>query len=187
MCWPREDKRRGIEYGVSRLGLTRHTAPCSLRLSGQYGRNNGVAETCAEYILDRPVVAPDDVECMEKRDGDGANVGKRADGRLSPLSLLPLLLAMDRFATLEPVRLHTGAIGGGRPIPARPVFVGRLPVSAHAVLASYLAVPDVPAYARTCRALAALARSDDAWERRYKALGDDAEGVLGALEDRARA
>jgi len=56
------------------------------------------------------------------------------------------------------------------------------------LILQYIPVPDVPAYARTNRALARLAASDPLWEHHYNLLGIDHYGftpVLDELESRA--
>jgi recyclin-1 len=89
---------------------------------------------------------------------------------------------MDKFATLEPVRLYTAA--GRAQAPQYTPRIGRLPVDVHALILSYCAVPDIASYACACRSLAALAGQDRVWEPKLRALGPDAAGVLDALEDR---
>jgi recyclin-1 len=98
---------------------------------------------------------------------------------------------MDKFKALEPVKLHQGssfgsqryAFGSGSP------FVGRLPSSVHSVILQYTPVPDIPAYARTNRAVARLAVSEELWKYKYSLLGIDRYGfglVLDELESRTR-
>jgi recyclin-1 len=113
---------------------------------------------------------------------------------------------MDRFRTLEPVRLHgtagttNGGGSGAGGAPAKPQQIGRLSAPIHARIATYLAIPDVPAYARTCKALnkifgelgqgqgdsggwerqvgVAEEGSISFWEARWRALGVDEEGGI---------
>ncbi|KAG6863874.1 hypothetical protein C0991_002501 [Blastosporella zonata] len=100
---------------------------------------------------------------------------------------------MDKFTTLEPVRLYassgarlltrSGAITKSPPAPA---LIGRLPVDLHQLILSFLPIPDVPAYARSSRALNLLAKEDRFWEARLLALGIEKHGfglVLDTLED----
>ncbi|KAI0349625.1 hypothetical protein OH77DRAFT_1499484 [Trametes cingulata] len=114
---------------------------------------------------------------------------------------------MDKFATLEPVRLYNA------PTPALPAsnrfsfhkpsapslarshapapfqVIGRLPVDVHIHILTFLAIPDIPAYARCSRALGNLARDERVWEARWKAFGVDAHklgDVLDALEEKVK-
>ncbi|KAI0824477.1 exocyst complex component Sec10-like protein [Trametes gibbosa] len=119
---------------------------------------------------------------------------------------------MDKFATLEPVRLHNAP-----PPPSTPKFskrfststkqsatlpssrarapapfqvIGRLPVDVHILILTFLAVPDIPAYARCSRALGNLARDERVWEARWKAFGlkrARLDLVLDALDDKLKA
>src|SRR6266704_2053483 len=94
---------------------------------------------------------------------------------------------MDKFKALEPVKLHQGPQGFTSRLPSTP-HIGRLPSSLHLFVLQYVPVPDVPAYARTNRALARLAASDPLWEHHYNLLGIDHYGftpVLDELESRA--
>jgi recyclin-1 len=92
---------------------------------------------------------------------------------------------MDRFATLEPVRLHGTAAGSkSRAAPTASPRIGRLPADLHLLVLAHTPVPDVSAYARACRALSALARDERVWARRLGAL--DAAAV-DELEARAAA
>ena len=101
---------------------------------------------------------------------------------------------MDKFKALEPVRLHqgTGSASTSRrfvPSPRSTPLIGRLPSSLHLLILQLIPVPDVPAYARTNRALARLAASEPLWEHHYNLLGIDRyefEPVLEELESRAR-
>ena len=128
---------------------------------------------------------------------------------------------MDRFATLEPVRLYgSGPDSAASPVPsvrspsnrfsfytkAAPAnapsshsrsksyapfqLVGRLPVDLHIHILTYLAVPDIPSYARASRALANLAKDERVWEARWKAFGVDTyklAGILDTLDDNLKA
>lgn len=85
---------------------------------------------------------------------------------------------MEKFATLEPVRLYNSATTTGARLlsrqqprtPATPPLIGRLPSDLHLLILSYLPVPDFPAYARCTHATAGLSRSEGIWETRWKAL-----------------
>ncbi|KAF5377856.1 hypothetical protein D9615_006823 [Tricholomella constricta] len=86
---------------------------------------------------------------------------------------------MEKFATLEPVRLYasTGArllSRGGHAStkhPPAPALIGRLPTDLHQLILSFLPISDIPAYARSSRALNALVKDDKFWETRWLALG----------------
>jgi recyclin-1 len=98
---------------------------------------------------------------------------------------------MDKFKALEPVKLHQGSAIGpqGNAFWSASPFIGKLPSSLHSVILQYTPVPDVPAYARTNRALARLAASEELWKHNYSLLGVDRYGfgpVLDELESRAR-
>lgn len=100
---------------------------------------------------------------------------------------------MERFATLEPVRLYAQKPGGilskKPPKPATiPHLIGRLPVEIHLLVLSFTAVPDVPAYCRVSRILAELARSERVWEDKWNAFGlnHELEVVIDELESREK-
>ncbi|KIP09764.1 hypothetical protein PHLGIDRAFT_126067 [Phlebiopsis gigantea 11061_1 CR5-6] len=95
---------------------------------------------------------------------------------------------MDKFTTLEPVKLHssTPAKRASHYVtkpPAHFSLIGRLPADVHIFILAYLAVPDIPAYARTCRALSRLATDDRVWEKRWKSLGGDQPQLAAMLDD----
>src|SRR6267142_1026763 len=95
---------------------------------------------------------------------------------------------MDKFKALEPVKLHQGSQGFASRLPSTP-HIGKLPSSLHLLVLKYIPVPDVPAYARTNRALARLASSEELWEHHYTLLGVGRYGfgpVLDELENRTR-
>ncbi|KAI0046320.1 hypothetical protein FA95DRAFT_1583077 [Auriscalpium vulgare] len=101
---------------------------------------------------------------------------------------------MDKFKALEPVKLYqqpqsAQALTFRRPQAPTSPLIGILPTSLHLLILQYLAVPDIPAYARTCRSIARLASSDLVWKFRYDLLGieqADLGSVLDELENRAR-
>ncbi|KAH8112433.1 exocyst complex component Sec10-like protein [Phellopilus nigrolimitatus] len=104
---------------------------------------------------------------------------------------------MDRFTTLEPVKLYATAatstlLGrGAAKTPNTQHFIGRLPVDLHISILIYLAIPDVLAYSRASRMLAELARDEHVWKAKWDALGIDASGLrldktLDELEARAK-
>ena len=92
---------------------------------------------------------------------------------------------MDKFATLEPVRLyasHTGArlfsrgttsnkdsADGTGTIPQ--TLVGSLPSSLHIIIVYHLPIPDIATYSKCSRATRLCAFHDSVWEKRWKALG----------------
>lgn len=106
---------------------------------------------------------------------------------------------MDRFATLEPVRLYAPPTPpAGRSIfsktaPGVPQTVllptiGRLPVDLHLLVLTYLPIPDIPSYARCSRATAGLARDERVWEPRWRTLGVEKHNfqpILDGLEEKA--
>lgn len=113
---------------------------------------------------------------------------------------------MDKFTTLEPVRLYAPTTPTasaprtlknaqrlpGTPIRGPPPFqlIGRLPADLHILTLTYLAVPDFPAYALSSRALANLAKDERVWEARWRMFGVERSGlgdVLDALEEKAKA
>lgn len=87
---------------------------------------------------------------------------------------------------LEPVKLYA------RPPRAslRPhaSLVGRLPSNIHLNILKYVAIPDIPAYARCSHATDALAHDETLWQTRYSYLAiDDADltSILDKLEHRS--
>jgi recyclin-1 len=99
---------------------------------------------------------------------------------------------MDKFKALEPVKLHQDSSSDSQRFTSRSSStprIGKLPSSLHLAILQYIPVPDVPAYARTNRALARIAASEELWERHYTLLGIDRYGfgpVLDELESRAQ-
>ncbi|KAJ7075859.1 exocyst complex component Sec10-like protein [Mycena belliarum] len=98
---------------------------------------------------------------------------------------------MEKFATLEPVRLYNSATTSGARLlsrnqpkqPATPPLVGRLPSDLHLLILSYLPIPDFPAFARCAHATADLTRSESIWEARWKALGIETHNLGRVLDD----
>ncbi|KAG6828773.1 hypothetical protein H0H92_006796 [Tricholoma furcatifolium] len=101
---------------------------------------------------------------------------------------------MDKFKTLEPVRLY--ASSGARLLTrsgtltsknsTTSALIGRLPTDLHHLILSFLPIADVPAYARSSRALNGLLKNEKFWEARWAALGTEKHGlgsVLDMLED----
>lgn len=80
---------------------------------------------------------------------------------------------MDRFTTLEPVKLYAPRFSRSSQLPsprAPPPFklIGRLPVDIHILILTYLPVPDIPSYARASRTCASLVKDERVWEPRWK-------------------
>ena len=98
---------------------------------------------------------------------------------------------MDRFATLEPVKLYATAatstlLGrGSQKAPQVQPHLGRLPVDLYISILTYLAIPDVPAFCRTSRKLAELGRDERVWERKWRALGIEGSslGLTSTLDE----
>ncbi|KAF5323093.1 hypothetical protein D9611_009311 [Ephemerocybe angulata] len=97
---------------------------------------------------------------------------------------------MDKFATLEPVKLYT-SFTSGKPAQKQtpqPAFLGRLPLDLHVLVLSHLPVPDIPAYAASSRALSALLRDPDSqiWKAKWTALGVDRHDLGSTLDELER-
>ncbi|KAI0342549.1 hypothetical protein BDW22DRAFT_1407606 [Trametopsis cervina] len=105
---------------------------------------------------------------------------------------------MDKFTTLEPVKLYASASSANSKRlshfpsvkPAAPFsLIGRLPVDVHILILSYVAVADIPAYALTSRALSRLSKDERVWESRWKAFGVDRpqfNSILDELESASK-
>lgn len=80
---------------------------------------------------------------------------------------------MDKWATLEPVKLH-GPQGRPRlPTVNRHTFIGPFPPEVHVRILAYLPIPSLPSCARVSRAFSRLVRDDRVWKQKYAALGID--------------
>ncbi|KAF8964808.1 exocyst complex component Sec10-domain-containing protein [Flammula alnicola] len=100
---------------------------------------------------------------------------------------------MEKFATLEPVKLYSSAASTGARFLSRatghklaelaPPLVGRLPSDLHLLIISHLPIPDIPSYSRCCRATAAFVRDETTWEKRWKALGIDKDTAFKKVLD----
>jgi len=104
---------------------------------------------------------------------------------------------MDRWTTLEPVKLHQGGLpstekpskgpssraGASHAHQNRAQFVGRLPSELHLLILHFLPITDIPAYARVNRALSRLSGDERVWERRWRLL----IGLEHAVEPAAKA
>lgn len=101
---------------------------------------------------------------------------------------------MDKFTTLEPVRLYNSATSTGARLISRHsvlksaptpqgLLVGRLPADLHLLILTHLPIPDLPSYSRCSRATAALSRDEKAWETRWKSIGVERHGLASVLDD----
>ncbi|KZT40123.1 hypothetical protein SISSUDRAFT_983859 [Sistotremastrum suecicum HHB10207 ss-3] len=99
---------------------------------------------------------------------------------------------MDKWTTLEPVKLYNSATTTGarflsRNLPSKVTpqrtLVGRLPDDLHAIILAYIPVPDIPAYSRTCRALSNLVRDGHHWQVRWDSLSIVTLGLGGVLDE----
>ncbi|KAG6897148.1 hypothetical protein C0992_003806, partial [Termitomyces sp. T32_za158] len=104
-------------------------------------------------------------------------------------SLIPPRGCMDKFATLEPVRLYASSgarlLRSGTVVPKHSpsaALIGRLPADLHQLILSFLPVADVPAYARSSRALNSLVKDDKFWDTRWLALGIEKHGLESVLD-----
>jgi len=89
---------------------------------------------------------------------------------------------MDKFATLEPVRLYasTGArlFSRGATSAKEPIAVGCLTLNVHQIIVYHLPIPDIATYSICCRATRLCAAHDSVWEKRWKALAIDGDPIL---------
>ncbi|KAG8908302.1 F-box protein: endocytic membrane traffic, recycling ReCYcling 1 [Tulasnella sp. 403] len=107
---------------------------------------------------------------------------------------------MDKWVTLEPVRLHTSGLASApktsgptsatarllgrtpRPkIPTQP-YIGPLPVDIHVLIVSYLPITSIPAYARASRSTSALVLDERVWKIRWSSLGIERHGFQPVLD-----
>lgn len=91
---------------------------------------------------------------------------------------------MDKWTTLEPVKLHgsplpsaekatpgpTKVYGAAHAHQNRAQFIGRLPSELHLLILHFVAISDIPSYARANRSLSRLAADERVWERRWTIL-----------------
>lgn len=93
---------------------------------------------------------------------------------------------MDKFATLEPVRLYAsntgarlfsrGTTSNDGAIPQ--ALVGSLPSSLHTIIVYHLPIPDIATYSICSRATRLCAAHESVWKKRWKALGIDNDPLL---------
>lgn len=100
---------------------------------------------------------------------------------------------MDKFTTLEPVRLYASppAAKSSRKNLKGPhtPFIGRLPTDLHTLILSYIPIPDFVAYSRCSHSAAALAQDDTIWQARWNALEIEKynfNSVLDELDSRSQ-
>lgn len=89
---------------------------------------------------------------------------------------------MDKWSTLEPVKLHSSArssttknsvLARAASHQNRAQYIGLLPSDLHILVLSHLAIPDIPNYARTNRALSRLVKDggeSKVWRQRLTVL-----------------
>lgn len=97
---------------------------------------------------------------------------------------------MDKFTTLEPVRLYAASsarlLRSGTVVPKKSpsaALIGRLPADLHQLILSFLPIPDVPTYALSSRALNSLVKDDKFWDTRWSALRIEEHGLDIVLND----
>ncbi|KAF8513593.1 exocyst complex component Sec10-like protein [Hysterangium stoloniferum] len=94
---------------------------------------------------------------------------------------------MDKWTTLEPVRLYSSATTGFRSRaavkPDLSTYIGRLPRDLHLLIITYLPVYQIPSYSRGNCALSRLTRDEKVWEARWEALIDGQEELAQVLDE----
>ncbi|KDN44336.1 hypothetical protein RSAG8_05600, partial [Rhizoctonia solani AG-8 WAC10335] len=78
---------------------------------------------------------------------------------------------MDKWTTLEPVKLHGPNRQSRLPTTNRYAFVGPFPPEVHVRILAFLPISSLPSCARVSRAVSRLVRDDRVWKRKYDALG----------------
>ncbi|KAF8686394.1 Exocyst complex component Sec10 [Rhizoctonia solani] len=78
---------------------------------------------------------------------------------------------MDKWTTLEPVKLHGPNRQSRLPAFNRHTFIGVFPPEVHVRIIAYLPIPSLPTCARVSRAFSRLVRDDRVWKQKYDALG----------------
>lgn len=95
---------------------------------------------------------------------------------------------MDKWTTLEPVRLYASAATTGLRSrnthkPDLSTYIGRLPKDVHLLIVTYLPVYQIPPYSCGNRALSRLTRDERVWEAKWNALGVEEHGLLDVLDE----
>lgn len=95
---------------------------------------------------------------------------------------------MDRFTTLEPVKLYASAatstlLGRGAQRQVVIPLIGLLPENVYLSILSHLTVPDIPSFSRVSRRFSEFARSEKIWETKWKDLGIERDNLEKAFED----
>lgn len=94
---------------------------------------------------------------------------------------------MDKWATLEPVRLYAStATGFLSRAPAKQdlsTYIGRFPRDVHLLILTYLPLYQIPNYARTNRALSKLTLDEKLWEIRWNHLFAGRQELSNALDE----
>ena len=96
------------------------------------------------------------------------------------IARVSLSSSMDKFATLEPVKLYSSHNNKTLSLP--PPLVGRLPSDLHLLILRYLPIPDFSSYSRCSHSTAALAQSDVIWQERYNALSIETYALHAVLD-----
>lgn len=98
-----------------------------------------------------------------------------------------VLAVMDKWTTLEPVRLYASATTGLRSRaavkPAPSTYIGRLPKDLHLLIITYLPVYQIPAYSRANHALSRLTQDEGVWEVKWNALIGRQDGLADVLDE----
>lgn len=94
---------------------------------------------------------------------------------------------MDKFATLEPVRLYTSAATTAffskKDTTVLVPTIGRLPIDLHLLIFAHIPIPDIPAYSRCSRGTVLVSRDELTWKLKWEALGVDRHGLSSILEE----
>ncbi|KAM6501039.1 Exocyst complex component Sec10-like protein [Amanita muscaria] len=100
---------------------------------------------------------------------------------------------MDKFATLEPVKLYSPS-PTSRFLHRSPVvqvqekqnqnaLIGRLPTDLHLLILQHLPLPDVAVYARCSRSTSKIVQNDKIWEARWRPLAVVELALTSLLDD----
>ncbi|KDQ54036.1 hypothetical protein JAAARDRAFT_160970 [Jaapia argillacea MUCL 33604] len=97
---------------------------------------------------------------------------------------------MDKFKTLEPVKLYSPSASRSSAKTVSNVrLIGKLPADLHILVLTHLPIPDIPAYSLCSRATAELSKDERVWKDRWIRLGvekHDLSGALNELESRSK-